>query len=186
MLRVITGTAKGRRLRAGSGQDVRPTADRVKEALFNVLAPRIVGAVFLDAFAGSGAVGIEALSRGAAAAVFVDNRRQSLDLVRHNLQSTGLASAARLLALDARAAFERLARERASFDIVFIDPPYGDSQAAAALKALVASGIVAAAGLVVVEHHSKDCLPAAEGDLERVRQLSFGETVLSLYRRTSL
>lgn len=189
-MRVITGSAKGRPLKTVKGRDVRPTADRVKESLFNVLGPRVPECDFLDLFAGSGAVGIEALSRGAKSATFVEVMTPHLKVVEENLAATGLLDRAQLLRRDARAAAADLGRRGLSFDLIFVDPPYGQGLVGEALEAIAAQGLLRADGWVVCEHHHKDAVPTNvpvagyAGGLARFRELIFGETVLSLYSLT--
>ena len=129
-MRVIAGSARGRKLNRPAGSRVRPTADRVKEALFSTLTSRFGSfdeVVVLDLFAGSGGLGIEALSRGAASAVFVDCHPDSIALTKSNLLLTGLADSATLIMMDASKALKRLSAERVLFDVIFIDPPYNDT-----------------------------------------------------------
>jgi 16S rRNA (guanine966-N2)-methyltransferase len=135
-MRVIAGTAGGRRLVAPKGRDVRPTSDRVKEALFSSLAPRLSGARVLDLYAGSGALAIEALSRGAASAVLVERNRAALAAIERNLAATGFTAVARVVDSDLPRALDQLARP---FDVVFLDPPYAlaEDEIAAVLAALV-------------------------------------------------
>lgn len=190
-MRVISGAAKGRQLRTVQGREIRPTADRVRESLFNILAPRVVEADFLDLFAGSGAVGIEALSRGARSCVFVELVTSHLAVVAANLKATGLIDKADLLRRDARAAVRDLARRGRRFHLIFIDPPYAQGLAAEALQAIAAEGLLGTGGWAICEHHRKDALPeqfpgsAIAGGLHKFRELVFGETVLSLYRESN-
>lgn len=186
-MRVITGTARGRHLSTVKGRDIRPTADRVKESLFNVLGPRVVDCEFLDLFAGSGAVGIEALSRGARRCVFVELMTPHLKVVEENLAATGLADRAELLRRDARAAAADLGRRANRFDLIFVDPPYSKGLVDEALKEIVAHRLLKPGGWVVCEHHKKDAVltdvagvPEA-GTLTKFRELVFGETLISLY-----
>jgi 16S rRNA (guanine966-N2)-methyltransferase len=187
-LRVITGSAKGRPLKTVKGQDIRPTADRVKESVFNVLGPQIPDSEFLDLFAGSGGVGIEALSRGAAFCVFVDLQTHHLKVVEENLNATGLRAQAELLRRDARAAVADLGARKRRFDFIFVDPPYGQELVPAALAAIAAHGLLKEGGWVLCEHHGKDSVPRAvpgtgeAGGLDKFRELVFGETVISLYK----
>jgi 16S rRNA (guanine(966)-N(2))-methyltransferase RsmD len=186
-LRVITGSAKGRPLKTVKGRDIRPTADRVKESLFNVLGPRIPNSVFLDLFAGSGGVGIEALSRGAGLCVFVDLQTDHLKVVEENLTATGLRAQAELLRRDARAAVADLGARKRRFDFIFVDPPYGQELVPAALAGIAAHGLLNKGGWALCEHHRKDSVPetvpgAGEaGGLVKFRELVFGEIVISLY-----
>lgn len=186
-MRVITGTAKGKPLKTIKGREIRPTADRVKESLFNVLGGRVVDADFLDLFAGSGAVGIEALSRGARSCVFVELMTPHLKVVEENLANTNLRDRAELMRRDARAALGDLGNRKRRFDLIFVDPPYGQDLVQVALN-LIADGLLAEDGWVVCEHFKKDRLPDtipvsnSAGGLTKFRELVFGETVLSIYR----
>jgi 16S rRNA (guanine966-N2)-methyltransferase len=170
---------------------VRPTADRVKESLFNVIGPRVADADFLDLFAGSGAVGIEALSRGARSCTFVEIATDHLQVVKENLVETGLAAGAELMRRDARSAVVDLGRRRAQFDLIFCDPPYGQELVPASLSGMVEHHLLRPSGWVICEHHKKDLMPnqvaapQAAGGLVKFRELVFGETVLSLYQRDS-
>lgn len=132
--------------------DTRPTLDRVRESLFNILAGRLAGARVLDLFAGSGALGLEALSRGADAAVFVDSARAAQEAVSRNIQAVGVAPRARLLRMDWQRALSTLAAEGAAFDLIFLDPPYAMAQAPQMFARLHASGLLAGDGCVVYEH----------------------------------
>lgn len=181
-LRVITGSAKGRPLKSVKGREVRPTADRVKESLFNVIGGRVVEANFLDLFAGSGAVGIEALSRGANSCVFVELMSPHLKVVAENLANTHLEGRAELLRRDARAAVADLSRRQRKFDLIFVDPPYGQELVPACLELIATHGLLAADGWVITEQHHKDPVPDSAGGLTKFRELLFGETVLSIYR----
>ena len=181
-MRVITGSAKGRPLKTVKGRDIRPTSDRVKGTLFNIIGPRVVEAHFLDLFAGSGAVGIEALSRGASCCVFVDLQSAHLRVVEENLQATGLRERAELLRRDARAALVDLGHRGRRFDLIFVDPPYGQGLVPEALAGIDAQGLLADDGWVICEHHGKDPVPVAAGGLHKVREVVIGETVLSIFR----
>lgn len=191
-MRVITGTAKGRPLKTVKGRDIRPTADRVKESLFNVLSQRVVDCEFLDLFAGSGAVGIEALSRGARRCVFVDLMTPHLKVVEENLKATGLTERAELLRRDARAAVADLGHRGVRFDLIFVDPPYGQGLVAQSMEEIVRHRLLKDGGWVVCEHHRKDPIPdelpglSEAGGLTGFRELIFGETVLSLYSGTTV
>ncbi len=187
-MRVISGSAKGRSLKTVKGREIRPTSDRVKESLFNVLMPRLPDALFLDLFAGSGNVGIEALSRGAARCVFVELMTGHLKVVEENLRTTGLWERAELLRRDARAAVADLANRGRRFDLIFVDPPYGQELVPEALRLIAQHGVLTDDGWVICEHHHKDPVPEAipgagtAGGLGKFRELNFGETVLSLFR----
>jgi 16S rRNA (guanine(966)-N(2))-methyltransferase RsmD len=188
-LRVITGSAKGRPLATVKGRDIRPTSDKAKGSLFNVIGPRVVDADFLDLFAGSGAVGIEALSRGARRCVFVELLTPHLKVVEQNLAATGLAEAAELLRRDARSAAADLGRRGLAFDLIFVDPPYAKGLVDEALEAIAANRLLRDGGWVIAEHHKKDAVPTMvpgpdeAGGLTKFRELVFGETLMSLYQK---
>lgn len=167
---------------APKGLATRPTADRVREALFDILGPRVAGAEVLDLFAGSGAVGIEALSRGAARAVFVERDHAAVAALRQNLDRLGLAPRARVIVRDVEAALRGLARRGARFDLVFLDPPYAGDLAARTLAGLGDGAHLAADGLVVAQHRTKGALPEVEGLLRRLRTRRFGETSLTFFK----
>lgn len=147
-MRVIAGTARSLPLKAPPGTDTRPTTDRVKETLFNILQPRLGGAVFVDLFSGSGAIGIEALSRGARKAYFVENRAGAVACIRQNLAFTRLEQSAVVIRQDAAAALADLAQEA---DVVFLDPPYGSGEERRALEAAARCACVTPKTLLVVE-----------------------------------
>jgi 16S rRNA (guanine966-N2)-methyltransferase len=176
-MRVIAGQYRGMRLRSPKGRGTRPTADRVKESLFNRLGARVPEATVLDLFAGSGQLGIEALSRGARAAVFVEADRAARQALEANLAHTGCRERARVLGLDALAALERLAREGAVFDLVFADPPYRQGWVARLLAAPSLRSVVGPGGLVVVEHEAGLALPPGWRVVNRSR---YGGTEVSL------
>ncbi len=146
-MRVITGSARGRRLRTLEGQDVRPTPERVKEAVFSIIQFQIEGRRFLDLFAGSGQMGIEALSRGAREVVFVDARKDSIEIIRENLEKTGLGERGRVVSMDALAF---LSQPNGKFDLAFLDPPYRTGLLAEALEKTAA--VMNPGGAVLCEH----------------------------------
>ena len=173
-MRVIAGEFRSRRLKTAPGLEVRPTPDRLREALFNVLAPRIQGAVFVDAYAGSGAVGIEALSRGASRAIFVERNRGALSVLRENLASLGLAQRAEIVHGKASAALSRVAG-----DIIFLDPPYDlEAEYSACLDALSMNP----PPLIIAQHAARFQLPESHAGLQRFRVLRQGDNSLSFYQ----
>lgn len=176
-MRVIAGTLKGRRLEAPDWPGLRPTSDKLRETLFNILAPRVTGARVLDGYAGSGAVGIEALSRGAAHVTFVEPDRRAAALIAANLQRCGVADRHAIIRLRF-AGFGGDGR-RGDFDLVFLDPPYG---AAAMDEALVAAEpLVEPGALLVIEHARRDASPEQSGALTRRRVVTSGDSALSFY-----
>ncbi len=169
-MRVIAGEFRGRILKTLPGLSTRPTPDRLREALFNILAPRIEGVEFIDAYAGTGAVGIEALSRGARKAIFIESNRAAVDVIRQNLATLGIEQRAEVFTSKA---VPVLARKSA--DILFLDPPYElEPEYTAALSA-------AQAGLVLVQHASRLALKEEYGRLHRVRELKQGDNAISFY-----
>ena len=175
-MRVIAGSLKGRRLKAPTWEGLRPTSDKLRETLFNILAPRIAGARVLDGYAGTGALGIEAISRGASAVTFVEQDRRALTLVGENLAHCGVTDGYDII----RAAVVHAVANflTASFDIVLFDPPYDEAPD----EAMAAAGDVLAPGGVLVLEHARR-RPAAEtaGRLVRVRQVTSGDSTLSFY-----
>ena len=176
-MRVIGGRFRSRRLKSVPGLAVRPTPDRLREALFNVLAPRLEAAIFVDAYAGSGAVGIEALSRGASRVFLIERNQQALAVIEQNLRSLGIGK--EVTVLRGRAAL--LLRE-CSADIVFLDPPYEDAgEYENSLSAIATT----ACPLVIAQHARRFTLADAYGDLHKTRDLSQGDNSLAFYSRAA-
>lgn len=150
-MRVIAGKSRRMTLAVPAGNSVRPTTDRIKETLFNILQADIYGCRFLDLFAGSGGIGIEALSRGADEAVFVEKGRDALGCIEHNLNHTHLADNAEVLPMDVLSGIRNLMRRGKYFDIVFMDPPYEQNMELPVLEALDASGIIDEDSLIIIE-----------------------------------
>jgi 16S rRNA (guanine966-N2)-methyltransferase len=180
-MRVIAGSLKGRRLKPPAWEGLRPTSDRLRETLFNIVAARVAGARVLDGYAGTGAVGIEARSRGASEVVFVERDRRAAALIAENLAHCGVASGCAIM----RADIGRLANPFGArrFDLVVLDPPYAEPD----LEAVVAraGAWLAADGLLVLEHARRREAPIAAGDLTRTRVVPSGDSALSFYRRTT-
>ncbi|MFH1867570.1 MAG: 16S rRNA (guanine(966)-N(2))-methyltransferase RsmD [Candidatus Omnitrophota bacterium] len=183
MLRIIAGKYKS--LRMAMPADIRPTKDNVREAIFNVITSHIRDARVLDLFAGSGVFGVEALSRGAGFAVFVDISRPSLNTVRDNIGKLDEddAKRTRLICKDAKAAISLLHRERELFDIIFLDPPYYQNWARKCLKYSNLHDILTRSGLVIVEHYKRDDLTFKAEGLELTRLLKYGDTNISIYNK---
>jgi 16S rRNA (guanine(966)-N(2))-methyltransferase RsmD len=180
-MRVTGGQLTGRKLAVPRG-DVRPTADRVRESLFAILSHRGVlsGARVLDAFAGSGALGIECLSRGAQSAVFLEAAPRVAAVLEGNLAGLGLAERARILRGDARAALGRLAREGARFELILADPPYASALARAVLEKCAALGLASAGALLVAETDRRHP-PGPLAGLSAPEERRYGDTLISLY-----
>jgi 16S rRNA (guanine(966)-N(2))-methyltransferase RsmD len=179
-MRIIAGALRGRRIEMPKAANVRPTLDRVRESLFNILGDAVEDARFLDLYAGSGANGIEALSRGARAAAFVDSSSQALRVLKRNIASLDLAGQAQILRLNLP---ERMASlvGFAPFEIAFADPPYAALDARQLLSSMTSHRIMANGGTFVLEHDAGQEAPQSEGDFERVRQKKYGQTFLSFY-----
>jgi 16S rRNA (guanine966-N2)-methyltransferase len=187
-MRVIAGTYRSRILKSLKGLALRPTSDRLRETLFNVLAPNIAGSRFVDLFAGTGAIGIEALSRGAAEVAFIENHPPAVTLIRRNLESLGINSGATVLAVDALRGLAMLAARKNSgapaFDHIFLDPPYAAAEDySRVLEFLGSADLLASGGIVIAEHRRKFDLPEEPGALKRFRVLRQGDAALSFYRR---
>jgi 16S rRNA (guanine966-N2)-methyltransferase len=180
--RIIGGTGKGRRLRTPRGDTTRPTGARVRQTLFDILAPRVPGCRFLDAFAGNGGVGLEALSRGAARVVLVDQSRAAVEVIRENARV--LASAGgdvQIVHQDTRIALAALADAGVRFDVIYVDPPYATDLYEPLLE--LAEHLVETTGLVVAEHFHKRALPETIGALVSTRSVRIGDHTLTFYAR---
>jgi 16S rRNA (guanine966-N2)-methyltransferase len=186
-MRVIAGKYRGRTLRSSRGMDIRPTSDRLRETLFDVLTAgnpgALEGSIWLDLFAGTGAVGIEALSRGAKQVYFVETSAPAARLIEQNLASLGIVEGYRILRGDLAGVLWHLEREHVAADIVFLDPPYRMQRAyEETLAALAESALVWAMSLVIAEHEKKFDPGEEFGSLRRVRKLTQGNTCLGFYR----
>lgn len=182
-MRVIAGRYRSRRLKGPGKLRVRPTSDRLRETLFNVLGPSVEDSLFVDLYAGTGAVGIEAISRGTRETIFIEANASTARLVKQNLQTLGLISQANVIQADALLGLEKLAARQLMADFIFLDPPYEETgEHLRVLEFLDTSHLIAPYGLVIVEHHSKTALPERFSRLERTRVLGQGEATLSFYR----
>ena len=186
-MRVIAGTYRSRILKSLKGLALRPTSDKLRETLFNVLGSGVVGSRFVDLYAGTGAIGIEALSRGAAEAAFVENHPPAAALIRRNLETLGIRTGVTVLMMDALRGLEKLASRQksssASFDFIFLDPPYAAAKDyARVLEFLGSANLLALGGIVIAEHRRSFNLPEEVGALRRYRVLKQGDAALSFYR----
>lgn len=185
MTRIIGGRNKGRRLKTPGGLTTRPTGARVRQSLFDILAPRLPGCRFLDAFAGTGAVGLEALSRGAGAVLLVDSSAAAIASARENARAMGSAPGiVRILRQDSLAAMAALAGRGERFDVIYLDPPYDSDLCLRALSLVSSSDLLAPGGVAVAERFHKSPLPETIGRLARRRSLRIGDHVLSIYDAT--
>ncbi|MCL2365165.1 MAG: 16S rRNA (guanine(966)-N(2))-methyltransferase RsmD [Defluviitaleaceae bacterium] len=179
-MRVIAGTARRINLVAPLGSTTRPTSDRAKEALFSILAADLADAFFLDLFCGSGAMGIEALSRGAAFSVFVDTTKAAIQAVTHNLQATKLQSKATLMQCSAKDAIQTFDAKGSNFDLIFMDPPYDGNWISDTLALLANTTILNEGGQIIVETETKLPLPEASG-FTLTHQRDYGRTRFLFY-----
>jgi 16S rRNA (guanine(966)-N(2))-methyltransferase RsmD len=182
-VRVIAGIARGRKLKGFRGWDIRPTPDQVKEALFNILGARIAGSHFLDLCAGTGAIGLEALSRGAQRVIWVEYKQKACQLIEENRQRCGFTTQGILMRCDVLRAIPLLEKAGERFDFIFLDPPYRSPLAEQILQKLATSHLLAPAGLVIAEHSEYTTLASQYGALKQGRQKVFGQVTLSFYHQ---
>lgn len=184
-MRIVAGSAKGRVLAAPKSDDViRPTADRVRETLFNVLGQRCDDLDVLDLYAGTGALGLEAVSRGATLAVLVDRGREALALCRQNVDALRFGDRVEIIADDALAAIAALGKKGRTFQLVFADPPYKLKTGVAVLEALLAAKLVTADGIAVIETGKDEAMPERVGDFVRIDERVYGATNVAIFRLT--
>ena len=181
-MRVIGGAAKGRRLLAPKGEAVRPTADRVKESLFNILPGDFSGMKVLDLFAGTGNLSIEALSRGADHAVLIDASERSVAVIRENLRRLSLAPTAGVWVAPVGRSLRILARRQESFDIIFLDPPYDQGLANRSVAVIAQGNLLKKPGTIVVEHSARETLQQRYDSLKLHDERRYGDTLLSFYK----
>jgi 16S rRNA (guanine966-N2)-methyltransferase len=186
-MRIIAGTFRSRQLKSPKGLTLRPTSDRLRETLFNVLQDRIADSRFVDLFAGTGAIGIEAISRGAKEVIFIENHRPTAELIRKNLDLLEIRSGARVLPIDAIRGLQKLAAEQSAdslaFDIIFLDPPYAAAYEYEQILAFLGDTPVlnSGGGLVIAEHRRSFDLPETQGRLHAARILQQGDASLTFY-----
>ena len=180
-MRIIAGTARGRRIEAPEGRNTRPTLDRIRENLFNILQTRIQDSVILDLFAGSGALSFEAISRGAVRAVLCDADRKAYRTERRNAESLGFSEQAEFFCCDWRTAVRCLKERNDHFDLVFLDPPYMTGLLQKALAA--AEKAVSENGIVICEHPKEEELPETVGELTLRKNYRYGKIIISVYKK---
>lgn len=185
-MRIGAGSAKGRELKGPKDASrIRPTADRVRQTIFNVLGQWFEGQRVLDVYAGTGAFGLEAISRGATGATLVDKDREALELCRTNAQSLGFLAQVEILALPAEKAIAQLGRQGAQFDVIFADPPYAAKVVQTLLEQLAPHPLLAPDGILVIEHDKREPSPEHHAGFTRVDQRRFGDTEVSFFRRSA-
>ena len=180
-MRIISGTARGRTLVAPAGEKTRPTQDKVRESLFNIIRWDVMDARVLDLFAGTGALSLESLSRGAKEAVLIDTDRAACDAIKKNIAACRMEDRARLIPRDYRQAMDQLAREKQVFDVVFLDPPYRMENTGEMCAALYDKGLLAQAFLLVVEH-KRGLAPLVDERFEAFDQRDYGDTQITFIR----
>ena len=186
-MRIVAGIQKGRRLKEPDGRDLRPTSARVREALLSILAHHIEGARVLDLYAGTGALGLESLSRGAHQAVFVDNDVAASRILRENIARCGYHNQCMVISQDVETFLTSPPSfgEPPTFDLIFVDPPYHGTDLTRLLERLSLSGKIAAQGTLILEHFFKHAVPNRTGDLVQTRQSRYGDTMLTFYQRAA-
>lgn len=192
-MRISGGTAKGRRTApkkfltvTSAGKRLRPTSSKVREALFDIIRNRIAGANFVDLYAGTGAVGLEALSRGAQKAVFVEPDESRFRTIKHTVSEFGFEDRTRLIKGKADEFLKRAPSEHFRFDIMFLDPPYYSEEVEKVLPMIGESEMLSEKGIVIVEHFSKRKLPDISGKLKMEKSYKYGDTMLTLYRKIEI
>lgn len=181
-MRVISGKARGHTLRALKGLNMRPTADRVKESVFNIIRTRLCGSIVIDLFAGSGGLGIEALSRDADKTYFIDNNKNSVGLIERNLKKTGLINNSEIIHMDVLNGIIRLGKHKVKADIIFLDPPYSKGFIKPVLEAIFTYNILQPDGIIVAEHDIRDEVPDNVHELKKYRTNRYGDVAISFYR----
>ncbi len=182
-MRIIAGTARGLKLVTAAGIETRPTTDRVKEALFNSIQFDIIGARCLDAFAGSGALGIEALSRGAEFVDFVEPNKMSQKAIQSNLEKARLVDKAKLNCVDIDTFIKRRKNEVKAYDIVFLDPPYNKGFISKTINLLINSDILQKNAIIIIEHDNREKIEENYDSFEKVKQKKYGNTYITTFRR---
>lgn len=182
-MRIIAGEAKGRRINAPVGRETRPTSDRVKESIFNILGDRVPGAKILDLFAGTGNMGLEAISRGAEHCIFIDSSKEAIRIIHENINTLKYQDKCEVYNNDAIAAMEILNKRNIKFDIIFLDPPYHKNIITTVLKTLNNTEILNHNGLIIAEHDNKDIVPDVFNEFIMIKKAEYGNTTVSFYRK---
>lgn len=182
-MRVIAGKAKGIPLKAVTGIQTRPTGDKVKESVFNIIGPFFDGGTAIDLFAGSGGLGIEALSRGCDTAIFIDKSRKATETIQANLEKSRLSAGAEIYRTDAKKAIGVMAKKGIKGRLLFLDPPYKDTAAYGLLDTAAEFGVLTENAIAVCEHDKEVALPDETVFFERIKSSTYGSTIISIYRR---
>jgi len=182
-MQIIGGKLKGAKLKLPGLRATRPSNNKIREAIFDILGGRVLDALCLDLFSGTGALGIEALSRGAKEVVFVERDRRNKKVILENLKTLGLADRGKVIGMDAERALKRLNKEGLKFDLLFADPPYLKGLAEKCLRNLAVCDILFSCALIIIEHHKKEELSEHLNQLVLRRRKKYGDTLLSIYER---
>ncbi len=181
-MRVISGSAKGRRLKTVSGDMTRPTTDKIKESIFNIISPYLGSGNVLDLYAGSGALGIEALSRGMSKAVFVDKDWKCVEIIKNNIDLCNFFEVTEVYRNDALRALNILFKRGMQFELIFLDPPYKTNNYQLVLNFLAENNLLSKQGIIVVEHDVKMSLPSKIGVLTLIKNVNYGNTGVTIYQ----
>ncbi|NLY43902.1 MAG: 16S rRNA (guanine(966)-N(2))-methyltransferase RsmD [Clostridiaceae bacterium] len=182
-MRVISGSARGHKLKSPRGMATRPTSDRIKESLFNIIAAHVPGSYVLDLFAGTGALGIESLSRGAKFADFVEKNSSTARIISENLVHTKLSDRAKVHVCDWKDYINRRYNSTCKYDIIFMDPPYGKDFIVPVLKEIASKNMLNDDGMIIVERDNTDIIPDVIEDLDVMREQKYGRTVLTFIKK---
>ena len=182
-MRVISGAARGVKLSSLKGDNTRPTSDKVKESIFNIITPYIYEASFLDLFSGTGNMGIEAVSRGAGRAVLVEKHRMCFNIIEENIEKTKLRDRIELVKNDVYSTLKRLSSEGKKFDIIFMDPPYSKDLVKPCLVEIDKGTLLAEDGIIVIEHDIKDEIVEQVGNLIKNREKKYGNTMITFFSK---
>lgn len=181
-MRVISGKVRGLKLNSPKNEDVRPTTDRVKESLFNIINQYVIDSKVLDLFAGTGSLGIECLSRGAKECVFVDLSKESINIVKSNIKKARVENESIVINADFKEAINKLKGQNSRFDIIFMDPPYYKDLFIESLEKIDEADLLDEDGIIVIEHDSKDEFPENISRLEKTKSKKYGNTTLTFYK----
>ncbi|WP_432665156.1 16S rRNA (guanine(966)-N(2))-methyltransferase RsmD [Wukongibacter baidiensis] len=180
-MRIISGKAKGVRLKALKGMDTRPTSDKVKESIFNIIAPYVDDSKVLDLFSGTGNLGLEAVSRGAAYAYLIEKNRKCQPIIKENINKAKLDDSIKLIIKDAVSALKMFKDNNERFDIIFMDPPYLKGFIIPCLEEISDLNLLNIDGIIVIEHDIKDILPETVKDITKFKERKYGTTMVSFY-----
>ena len=185
LVRVVSGTCKGRPLKAVPGNTTRPTTDKVKEALFNMIGPYFDGGIGLDLFAGSGGLGLEALSRGLERVIFIDREPKAIQVINENIRACKFEEQTEVYRNDAERALKALIKREINFDYIFLDPPYKKQQLVNLMEKMDQQNVVKTNGIIVCEHSFDVELPQSVGQLTQIKHEKYGMIAVTIYSRTS-